>query len=115
MRIISRQDCIYSQKVSTSNVIGLPITNFLRKLLVGNIPIPLKAAAVGGRFLNPALPSAVLPSEAKLPQYTIGVRVSRFATSYLIFVLSTFLPHQKTAFYAPPVNRFFHKEKRHFN
>jgi len=95
MRTKTRKDCLCLQKVSASNVIGLPITNFLRKLLVGNIPIPLKAAAFGGRFLNPALPSAVLPSEAKLPQYTIGVRVSRFATSYLIFVLSTFLPYLK--------------------
>jgi len=54
--------------MSASNEIGLPITNFLRKLLVGNIPIPLKTAATGVRFLNPALPSATLPSEAKIPK-----------------------------------------------
>jgi len=93
--MISRQDYIYSQKVLASNVIGLPITNFLRKLLVGKYPKPSENAAVGGHFFNPALPSATLPSEAKLSQYTIGMRVSRFATSYPILALSTFLPYLK--------------------
>ena len=53
--------------MSASNVIGLPITNFLRKLLVGKCPNPSKkTTAKSGRFLNPALPSATLPAEARL-------------------------------------------------
>jgi hypothetical protein len=39
---------------------------FCENCLLGSIPIPLKTAAIGGRFLNPALPSATLPTEAIL-------------------------------------------------
>jgi len=41
-----------------SNVIGLPITNFLRKLLVGKYPNPSKPDRFGSRVFKLALPSA---------------------------------------------------------